>query len=190
MKTVNQTIKFAEELKQMGLDQAQFHCLDLYPGTEFWEMALRGEGSLRPNYDLYDWSVFSREIPHVETNDVTIGDINGTFSAEMTNGSGAYAIYAGSDLTTGDIGNDANITALAISSAYGLYSGGSGTLSIHTGDINGKISAETIDGSYAYGMYSASDINVGDIGSNAEITATAGGGGSYAYGMYSAAGNL
>jgi len=72
MKTINQTIAFAEELKSIGLDQAQFHCLDLYPGTAFWNMALKGEGSLRPNYDLYDWSVFSREVPHVETNDVTI----------------------------------------------------------------------------------------------------------------------
>lgn len=72
METIHKTITFAEELKRLGLDQAQFHCLDLYPGTEFWNMVLRGEGSLRSNYDLYDWSVFSRQTPHVETNDVTI----------------------------------------------------------------------------------------------------------------------
>lgn len=73
--TVHQTIKFAKELKSIGLDQAQFHFLDLYPGTEFWNMVLRHEGSLRPTYDLYDWTVFSRENAHVETNDLTIEEL-------------------------------------------------------------------------------------------------------------------
>ena len=74
MATLEQLL-FSKELKKIGLDQAQFHCLDLYPGTEFWDMARRGEGSLKPTYDLYDWTVFSRQTPHVETNDLTINDL-------------------------------------------------------------------------------------------------------------------
>lgn len=74
--SVLKTINFARELKKIGLDQAQFHCLDLYPGTDYWKMALVGDGSLRPTYDLYDWSVFSREEAHVETNDLTVEDLN------------------------------------------------------------------------------------------------------------------
>lgn len=73
--TVQQTISLAKELKSIGLDQAQYHCLDLYPGTEYWNMALMHEGSLKPTHGLYDWTIFSRQVPHVETNDLTIEDL-------------------------------------------------------------------------------------------------------------------
>lgn len=74
--TVRETRAFVKELKECGLDQAQFHCLDLYPGTEYWHMVERGEGELRRTFkDPYDWSVFSRENPHITTGDLTITDI-------------------------------------------------------------------------------------------------------------------
>jgi len=120
---------------------------------------------------------------------VTTGDINGTISAEMTNGSGAYAIYSDSDVIIGDIGSDAEISATAeTGDAYGLYSGGDGLLSIHTGDVNGVITATVNDGSRAYGMYSDTSIITGNIGADANITATASGW--YAVGLYSDDGDI
>lgn len=63
--TIDKTIKFARELKDYGLEQAQFHCLDLYPKTEFWNMVERGEGTLRRPYDKHNWTVFSRQKPSI-----------------------------------------------------------------------------------------------------------------------------
>jgi uncharacterized protein with beta-barrel porin domain len=114
---------------------------------------------------------------------ITTGDINGTITATAITGTDAYGLYSVSNMTIGNIDRDANITAwaqLGEDTAAGLYSRW-GTLT--TGAINGKITAEVNEGYYAYGLYSYGDMNIGDIGSTAEITATA-----YynnAYGLYS-----
>ena len=73
--TINQTIEFASGLKRYGLEQAQFHCLDLYPGTYYWNMVEKGEGTLKRMYDTYDWSVFSRNKPHIVPNSMTVGEL-------------------------------------------------------------------------------------------------------------------
>ncbi len=147
---------------------------------------------------------------------LTTGAINGTITAEMTNGSGAYALYAGQDLTVdGNISSTANISATAgDSSAYGLYSN-SGTIytgeingtiaafaetgdaaglysaggsSIYTDAINGTITADANTGSDAYGLYADGHLDVDGIGENGEITATAGQ--NEAYGLYSQNGSI
>jgi hypothetical protein len=59
----------------------------------------------------------------------------------MTNGSGAYGLYAGSDITTGVIGYN-----------YDVYG-------------NAQITA-TASGSDAYGLYAGNNLNVSDIGYN------------------------
>ncbi len=131
---------------------------------------------------------------------IHIGDINGTITADVNNGSDAYAIYAVNDITVGNIYSDANITATAgTNNAYALWSGDSiyteeinGTItatagtnwavglytgdgnSIYTGGINGTIIADA-NTSDAYGLYANGDIDIdGDIGSDALISATAG----------------
>ena len=118
-------------------------------------------------------------------NSITTGAINGTITA--TAGTyDAYGLYSPTgSITTGAI--DGTISATAEDGyAYGLYS--NGLTSIHIGDINGTISADVNDGSYAYALYSNSDITVGNIGSDAEITATARG--DDAYGLYSVYGDV
>ena len=74
--TIRETIEFAKELKGVGLSQAAFHCLDLYPNTEFWKMVERGESTLIRNFDdVYDWSVLSRENPSMRTKDLSTEEI-------------------------------------------------------------------------------------------------------------------
>ena len=74
--TIRETIEFARELKDYGLDQAQFHCLDLYPETAFWHIVEGGEGTLKRGFEnKYDWSVFSRNTPSMTTGDLTIEEI-------------------------------------------------------------------------------------------------------------------
>jgi uncharacterized protein with beta-barrel porin domain len=117
---------------------------------------------------------------------LTIGDIDGTITAEVTNGNRASALRSMSDMIIGDIGYSANISATASGSrAAALLSSGSLT----TGNIDGSISAEATYGSTAYGMYADSDITTGTIGyhdwyeyGDTQITATANG--SNAYGLY------
>jgi len=62
--SIRRTIKFATELKSIGLTQAQFHCLDIYPGTGYWKLANRGN-SIQRTYHETDWSVFSRNVATV-----------------------------------------------------------------------------------------------------------------------------
>ena len=130
------------------------------------------------------------------------GAINGTITATATTGSDAYGLAADSDIYTGDIGRNAVITATAEDDdAYGLAAHGSittgainGTISatanggggmgsayglaadgsINIEAINGTITANMPNGSDAYGIYAGSDLTVGNIGSGAAITATAG----------------
>ena len=117
---------------------------------------------------------------------LTIGDIDGTITATVTNGNRASALRSMSDMIIGDIGYSANISATASGSrAAALLSSGSLT----TGNIDGSISAEATYGSTAYGMYADSDITTGTIGyhdwyeyGDTQITATANG--SNAYGLY------
>jgi uncharacterized protein with beta-barrel porin domain len=134
--------------------------------------------------------------------DITTGAINGTISAETLSGHDASALYSdnGDINIVGDIGSNARITATARTyHAFGLYGYGdittgaiNGTIiatageneaaglwsdgDLTTGAINGTIRAEALTGSEAYALYagySDPNINIGDIGSNALIKATA-----------------
>lgn len=105
---------------------------------------------------------------------IHIGNINGKISADVNDGSGAYAIYSNTDIIIdGNIGSTALIRATATGgveeSAYGMYSNGS----VNIGDVNGTISAEMTDGSDAYAIYANQDITIGNIGSDANIWAAA-----------------
>ena len=117
---------------------------------------------------------------------ITTGAINGTIIADA-NWDDAYGIYAYGDVNiVGGIGSSARISATARngSDAYGIYAGSGGSDLIIHGDIDGTISATATDGSDAYALYAYDDINVvGDIGSTAHITATAGE--DRAYGLFS-----
>jgi len=117
---------------------------------------------------------------------LTIGDIDGTITATVTNGNRASALRSMSDMEIGDIGYYADISATAYNSgAMAIVA--SDTLT--TGNIDGSISAEATNGNNAYGMYAGSDITTGTIGyhdwyeyGDTQITATANG--SNAYGLY------
>ena len=113
---------------------------------------------------------------------LTTRDINGIITAEATYGSDAYGLYSEGDMDVCNIDRDAVITATSLdgpSTSAGLFSEGSLT----TGEIHGEITAEVTEGSYAYGIGADVDLTVGEIGSDAEITAIAGDG--FAYGLYS-----
>ncbi len=83
----------------------------------------------------YECQYFRHGLTMPRQHDLTTGTIDGTISAEATNGSFAYGMYAGSDITVnGDIGYNAEITALAgVDDAAGLYSSGGSII------INGAI---------------------------------------------------
>jgi outer membrane autotransporter protein len=117
---------------------------------------------------------------------ITTGPITGTITADA-NWDDAYGLYAYGDVNiVGGIGSSARISATARngSYAYGIYAGSGGSDLIIHGDIDGTITATATDGSDAYALYAYDDINVvGDIGSTAHITATAGE--DRAYGLFS-----
>jgi outer membrane autotransporter protein len=113
---------------------------------------------------------------------LTIGEIDGTITADVNGGStslGAYGLKAADSINTGAI--NGTITAINGGSgegAYGLYADSN----ITTGAINGTITA-TAGAKDAYGLYAGNLLTVASIGSDARITATAGTNG--AYGLYS-----
>ena len=86
---------------------------------------------------------------------INIGDINGTISADVNNGSYAYAIYSNGDMTIGDIQGGAQISANANDYAVGLASNGTLT----TGDIEGTIDVHA-SGDYAYGILSYDEMDI------------------------------
>jgi len=74
-KTIRETIDFAKELKNSGLNRASVHCLDIYPKTEYWNMVERSEGNLKLKSELHDWSVLSRLNPMTSCGDITIEEL-------------------------------------------------------------------------------------------------------------------
>ena len=66
--TIEETLCLIEEAP---CDNAGINILDIYPGTAVFEMADKGEGGLRwIEGKRMNWSVYSREEPMVEVNDV------------------------------------------------------------------------------------------------------------------------
>jgi len=65
--TVERTVEFAMSLE---LVSAQFHILDLYPGTEAYELAMRGKAGFKPLEDI-KWESMSRSTAVVGVNDLT-----------------------------------------------------------------------------------------------------------------------
>jgi uncharacterized protein with beta-barrel porin domain len=116
---------------------------------------------------------------------LTTGAINGTITAEAASGyANAYALYSGSDMLIDSIGSNANITGKAEDTwAFGLHS----NRSLTTGDIDGTITAEATYGTNAHALYSLFDMHIGDIGSNANITAKST---TYVYGLHSVNGSI
>jgi uncharacterized protein with beta-barrel porin domain len=107
------------------------------------------------------------------------GDIDGKIIAHAgrNNAYGLYDIYY---IETGAI-NGRIIATADGNNAYGMYVA-SGPIT--TGEINGTISAKATTGSIAYALLANGDLTInGDIGSNANITATTGH--DYAVGLYS-----
>lgn len=109
---------------------------------------------------------------------VTLGDIGGTVSASSVTEI-AYGLRAKYDVVLGDLAEGAVLSASTQGKdAYAVYAGYvSGrdlnfitTDVITMGNVNGSISA-TADTGYAVALFSRSDIEMGDIGANGEISA-------------------
>jgi radical SAM superfamily enzyme YgiQ (UPF0313 family) len=71
-KTVLNTINFAVELSKIGLDGASFYIIDVYPGTEVWDMVEKGEGGARwLKGKRFNWGSYSRSEPQIEVGNLT-----------------------------------------------------------------------------------------------------------------------
>lgn len=74
--TIEETLKLLEDLPS---DREAINILDLYPGTEVFEMSDRGEGGLRwIEGKRMNWAAYSMGEVMAEVNDLTASDISAT----------------------------------------------------------------------------------------------------------------
>lgn len=72
-KTINETLNFVESL---DIDMIPINIVDIYPGSELFNMVERGEGGIRWLPGLrYNWEIYERNRCQTEVNDLTEADL-------------------------------------------------------------------------------------------------------------------
>ena len=66
----------AEVIRCIQLDSAGINIVAMYPGTDIYDMAQRGEGGIKIEpWALMNWDVFDRTKPHITVNDLSGDDL-------------------------------------------------------------------------------------------------------------------